>query len=80
MPFRIMGKPNNPWILPLSLDTDTTNQLEEEEYEKACLMLLGRTFGILVGLLLMPADGGSYKRIGKFSCRKRFETGDAVTS
>ena len=78
MPFHIMCK-RSLWILDLSLDTDTTNQLQEEEHEKASLMLLGRTFDILVGLLLMPAGGGACKRIGKFSCRKRYETGDAVT-
>ena len=76
--FHIMSKRSS-WILDLSLDIDNTNELEEEEHDNASLMLLGRTFGILVGLLLMPADAGSYKRIGKFSCRKKYETGDAVT-
>ena len=37
MPFHIMSK-RSAWILDLSHDADTTNQLEEEEYDKASLM------------------------------------------
>ena len=77
MPYRVTRERDS-WILDLSLDTDSTNALAEDENEQASLILLGRTFGILVGLVLMPNGAGEYKRIGKFSCRKKYETGDAV--
>ena len=77
LPFRAT-RAQDSWILDLSLDTDITNALAEDEKEQASLILLGRTFGILVGLILMPNGAGEYKRIGKFSCRKKYETGDAV--
>ena len=77
IPFRVTRDWDS-WILDLSLDTDSTNALAEDEEEQASLILLGRTFGILVGLILMPSGGGGYKRIGKVSCRKKYESGDAV--
>ena len=77
IPFRVT-RARDSWILDLSLDTDSTNALTEDEKEQASLILLGRTFGILVGLVLMPIGDREYKRIGKFSCRKKYESGDAV--
>lgn len=58
----------------------TTNVLQEEENDKESLVWLGRTFGILIGLILIPTDPGSYARIGSLHCRKRYGTGDALVT
>lgn len=67
------------WRMDLSLKLDNANQLTEEEHEEALLMLLGRGFEVLIGLLLMPAEARNYKQLCMFSSRNEFDTGDAVT-
>lgn len=58
----------------------TTNVLQEEENNKEPLVWLGRTFGILIGLILISTDAGNYTRIGSLPCRKRYGTGDALVT
>lgn len=59
-------------VLDVILDADdnTLDSHRESEAETVTLLLLGRTFGSLIGLILTPAAHGMFRRIGKFSLWK----------